>query len=1657
MHPIPPRGASLVEVCAPRECNAEPRHFALNHVSLALLDLPDLKQTHMYRIATALIALFAAAQFSHAQTLSDVAYELQIQEAKSIQYSSLSDLPSFIVLQEDVELKASEFTSWAKETLGLSDEVSFVELRHETDRLGFDHIRLQQHWNGIPIKGAIWILHMRDGHVRSMNGFLVSDVNQSTGTLGESDALNQAIDFVSAEVYKWEVPSEEARLKWEMNDELASYRPVGQEVLAPSSLIEWNDFRNCWRFNVYAHEPMSRQMIYVDRQSGDVLYSIDLIHESDSVGTAVTAYSGTQTFTTDWTGSQFRLREDGRGNGIETYDMNTGTNYGNAVDFTDADNFWNNINADQDEVATDAHWGSEMTYDYFWLEQGRNSIDDNGFLLRSYVHYGNNYNNAFWDGQRMTYGDGNGSVFTPLTTIDVCGHEITHGLTTFTAGLIYSYESGALNESFSDIFGTVVERHGRPGNWNWAVGEDMTPSGNGIRNLQNPNLFNDPDTYLGTYWWTSSGDNGGVHTNSGVQNKWFYILAQGESGTNDNGDSYNVTGIGVDFAADIAFRNLTVYLTPSSQFADARTYAIQSAVDLFGPCSPEVIATTNAWYAVGVGGPWSDVVAEFAGAPTTSCSGDVAFADLSAGTPTAWEWDFGDGNTDTVENPVHTYVQNGSYDVSLIATGCASNDTITKTNYITINRPTAPTTTNAAVCDSGSVTLTASGSGGTLSWYDAPVGGNLLATGTSYTTPVLTDTTTYYVEEEIASSPVTVGPFDNNFGTGGFFPGDHRWLMFDCLTPVTLNSVKVFANSAATRTVELRNSSGTVLESNTQFIPFGESRITLNFDIPLGTDHVLALNGTADLYRNNSGPSYPYTSSGLLSITQSNATQPLNYYYFFYDWEIQEAPCKSIRAEATAFVHAAIPASITAGGPTTFCDGESVTLTANAASSYDWSGGETTQSIVALASGQYTVTTTDANGCLSSASEQITTNASPTLSTSPDVAICDGDNTQLSVSGAATYNWSPAGTLNCSSCATPTATPTSNTTYQVVGTDANGCSDTAQVLVTVNALPSVAATSQDPAVCVGDCTQLNATGASTYAWTPAGDLNNPNVSNPTACPTTTTTFSVVGTDANGCENSAILQLNVNALPTVSSNSAAICSGETVGLLATGAQSYVWSPATGLSCTTCPNPDATPVATTQYSVVGTDGNGCEGSSTATVTVHALPQLTSPPASVCLGSSVQLTVTGAATYAWEPGGLTGSTVIVQPTSSTVYSITGTDGNGCENTITTQVTVLALPAISAGPDVAICDGESTPLNATGGTTYDWMPGGLSGSSITVSPTSTTSFTVTGTDANGCENTDDVLVTVNVGPTLTISNDTAVCAGESADLNVSGATSYQWNNSSTLSCSSCPNPIATPDATTTYNVTGTNTEGCESVSAVTVTVLDLPNATATPSAAICEGQSVQLSANGGTSYLWSPATGLSCTNCSDPIAAPAATTIYSVAVIDTNGCEAEATSVITVNPSPTADFTYVVTGGEVVFTNQSANYTGWLWDFGDGGFSTIEHPEHFYAANGTYTVTLIVDNGPCSDTITYEVEILGVGIEPASAMQITVVPNPTSGLVVLTATGSAYGDIRVINMLGQVALATRMTASRVEMNLADLAAGIYLLEVSIEGTVYAQRLVKQ
>lgn len=565
---------------------------------------------------------------------------------------------------------------------GLYKQGEWKQVDYFTDQLGISHYKYQLIVEDVPVLRHIYTVHVNGNKIQSISGEVSGlKLKNADYILSESQALDKALAHVEAKVYMWQDTSEEEHLKVEQHDPNASYYPKGTKAWLAngSSLVP------VWQFDIYAKSPLSRAFIYVSAENGEVIESSPRIYHTTVTGTAQSAYNGVVDIQTDSVGPNlYQLNDASRGNGIITWNMQNSTSHANAVHFEDNDNVWNNFSPAEDIYAIDAHWGAIKTYDYYQTEHNRNSIDGNGFTLNSYVHYDFNYANAFWDGTRMTYGDGGGGI-SALTTSDIAGHEITHGLTNFTADLIYSYESGALNESFSDIFGTAIEFYAKPQSADWLVGAEI---GVTLRSMSNPKQYGDPNCYLGDNWHTAPSDNGGVHINSGVQNFWYYLLVNGGTSTNDLGDAYSVSAIGMEKASAIAFRSLTVYLTPSSNFMDARTYAIQSAKDLYGDCSNEVTQTANAWYAVGVGDAYQPTVnAAFTANQKQACQAPltVAFVNQSSH-GISYLWDFGDGNTSTDINPVHTYNQNGNYTVTLTTNaGSCGNDSTEVVDFVQID------------------------------------------------------------------------------------------------------------------------------------------------------------------------------------------------------------------------------------------------------------------------------------------------------------------------------------------------------------------------------------------------------------------------------------------------------------------------------------------------------------------------------------------------------------------------------------------------------------------------------------------------------------------------------------------------------------------------------------------------------------------------------------------------------------------------------------------------------------------------------------------------------------------------------------------------------------------------------------------------------------
>jgi PKD repeat protein len=365
--------------------------------------------------------------------------------------------------------------------------------------------------------------------------------------------------------------------------------------------------------------------------------------------------------------------------------------------------------------------------------------------------------------------------------------------------------------------------------------------------------------------------------------------------------------------------------------------------------------------------PGAAPAAAFSASPVTDCNGEIQFTDASTNNPVSWQWDFGDGNTSSLQNPLHIYQADGTYDVTLTATNSNGNNSFTRTGYIQIDRPDAPFASDVMLCNASSATLSANGSG-SIFWYDSITGGNLLHAGNTYITPVLSNTTSYYAES-YAQMNLFAGPANNSIGAGGYYTStSSHYMVFNAMQPLTLVSVLVYAETQANRTIVLANSSGTTIHDTVINIPAGSHRIYLNWPVNTGNQYrLVCATPNNRLYRNTGGASYPYSIPGLISITgHSFPSSPSNYYYF-YDWEIGGPACSSPRTAVTVHINNAQPLASFSYNIT----GASVQFTntsINAASSL-WDFGDGNYSTLThplhqyTTDGTYTVSLTADNGC----------------------------------------------------------------------------------------------------------------------------------------------------------------------------------------------------------------------------------------------------------------------------------------------------------------------------------------------------------------------------------------------------------------------------------------------------------------------------------------------------------------------------------------------------------------------------------------------------------------------------------------------------------------------------------------------------------------------
>lgn len=666
--------------------------------------------------------------------------------------------------------------------------------------------------------------------------------------------------------------------------------------------------------------------------------------------------------------------------------------------------------------------------------------------------------------------------------------------------------------------------------------------------------------------------------------------------------------------------------------------------------------------------------------------------------------------------------------------------------------------------------------------------------------------------------------------------------------------------------------------------------------------------------------------------------------------------------------------NVNAGPDQQLCEGQSTVIIGSGAPTLQWDQGmnSNTSFTPSLGIHTYTLTGTSLNGCTKVDQVQIIVHENPIVNAGNDIVICQGNAVTLNPTGANNYQWTNGATTN-----TPFI-PTFSGIYTVTGTTVFGCTDTDELEITINSLPSINA-GTDITVCQGEQITLTGTGATSLNW------NYGAINGQAFTPSATTTYTLTGTNPEGCSASDQMTVTVNPLPNPSINGIVnYCSLSSAVLTTnTSFDSYAWStgstnsstnatqannPITvsvtnSFGCTATSSPfnvvennlistfqtiticegDTVLIHGVSQSTPGVYVNsiftplGCDSVSTVTLIVNPAPQVNAgADMNSCAGSNFQLNANSNGTFNWL-GGFTNNQSIQPSVGNHQYIVSATSLQGCTNSDTLFVNVFSLPSVFAGNDTSICIGNSISFNATGAISYNWSNGVSNGS--TFSPTQTAIYTVTGTDANGCSNNDQLTVTINQLPTVNAGPDQIICDGTQLLLNATGAVNYSWDNGLANGSSFIP-----ATGTSVYTVVGTSSFGCINSDQFEVQVNPLPVVEAGLNQEVCQNTSIVLNATGAVNYTWNNNIGNN-----QSFNPPVGTTVYSVVGTSSLGCTSSDQLTVLVHPLPQiqAGTDVSICDGESI-TLSAQGGQNFVWTNGiQDGLSFIP------TASGLYTVT--------------------------------------------------------------------------------------------------------
>lgn len=664
------------------------------------------------------------------------------------------------------------------------------------------------------------------------------------------------------------------------------------------------------------------------------------------------------------------------------------------------------------------------------------------------------------------------------------------------------------------------------------------------------------------------------------------------------------------------------------------------------------------------------------------------------------------------------------------------------------------------------------------------------------------------------------------------------------------------------------------------------------------------------------------------------------------------------------------------------CQGDSLSLTSSGVINPVWSNGVTegVRFIPVVGTQSYAVSGSNSFGCLGADSIVVQVNPLPNINiTASGDSICEGNTISLIASGASTYNWSNGVNQNI-----PFIPNAGFNMYTVSAIDTNACAAEDSVGIMVNPLPIISAVASDSIICDGEYISLTASGAQTYVW--SNGISNGVSFTPSLG---VQTYTVVGTDANNCQNQTNLYVTINPNPNIaiqtSNNGNELCEGETVILTASGAPSLTWN--NGVINN---QPFSPPLGSTTYIVNAENMYACTTIDSVEIMVNPLPTVNAVASAndVCYGDSVMLQCPGNVMHNWT-NGVVGGVNFLPPLGTTRYTLNIVDSNLCENSDSVDVRVFALPTITAlANDSSVCEGQTVALFAIGAQNYTWSNGLNNGTPFTP-PLGQSIYTVSGVDTNGCSNTANIQIVSHPNPSVSpLGGDTSICFGETIILSGAGADSYVWNNGVEDGQGFVPNT-----GIHDYIVVGTDLNGCSSSDSVQVEVFELPEVVALSSDdSICLGESIQLNGSGAISYTWT--NGI---NDGDFISPSLGATTFTVIGVDANLCEnmAEVTvhaiPLATLEPLEDVEFCDV---NELEISSEGEYVGSYQWGgiTAIGGFNLIEGTDYL----GTQSADLGIYNLLSAGSHTFYVNVVGIcGNEVSDTFNIVSHQSPTVDLL--------------------------------------------------------------